>query len=255
MFLPDFDCHVHIVSLGEDAFRPFQVNVEDIIGRAAEHLAASSVDKEPDDIDVDWWNVFETEAVSKSSDDMKEIFSNILAGEISKPGSFSIKAIRTISALDKSVASSFNQLCSLALKSPHISKVLTLEKDASGNGLIEYGLSFEVLSQLQEYGLIHVDYNAYMDYAGLINFADAIIYQNRPAVMVRLDGVEALTEFKLNGVTLSKVGRELYDIARITPSDKYSNSLSAFLRSKGHDLVFYDNQVVSPIVSTTPPTA
>jgi hypothetical protein len=228
-----------------------QVTVEDIVGMSAKILSESSIDKEPDEVSEDWWNTFESEAVTKSSDEMKEIFSQILAGEISNPGTYSIKAIKTISILDREVAASFNRLCSFAIHTSHLIKVLGLGHNAADNALQSFGLSFETLNQLQEYGLVQPDYNAYMDYASAVNFSGAISYVGRPAVLVTLEGHAKQAEVKLHGVTLSKVGRELFKIARITPFNEYSKSLSTYLKTIGHDLVFYDNNHATPIFTET----
>lgn len=225
-----------------------QVAVEDIVGRSAEILSEASVDKEPDEVNEDWWNAFESEALTKSADDTKEIFSQILAGEIMSPSAFSIKAIKTISTLDRDIASSFNMLCSVALKTPHIAKVLALGGDANTNGLKDYGLNFSVLNRLQEYGLLHVDYNASMNYGPLAGYSGVFVYNNREALLSKIEGHGSVDEeLKLTGVTLSKVGQELSKIARITPSAEYSKKLSAFLEAKGYNLFFYESDLISRI--------
>ena len=71
-----------------------QVNIEDILQIAAGNLSGSTVTDEPKIIDDDWFNHFESEAVNKSTAEMKSVFGRILAGEIRKPGTFSIKSIK-----------------------------------------------------------------------------------------------------------------------------------------------------------------
>ena len=78
-----------------------QINIEDIVGIAVDEIAsAENTDEHRSDINDDWFNTFEAEAIQKSSAEMKAVFGKLLAGEIKRPGSFSISAIKTISAMD-----------------------------------------------------------------------------------------------------------------------------------------------------------
>ena len=45
-----------------------------------------------EDISKDWLNEFRGIACKKSSEDAQNLFSKVLAGEIRKPGSFSLRA-------------------------------------------------------------------------------------------------------------------------------------------------------------------
>ena len=64
-------------------------------------------------INDDWLNRFETEARQKSSEEMQRRFARILAGEIEKPGSYSIKAVKILGELNQNAASLFKKLCSI----------------------------------------------------------------------------------------------------------------------------------------------
>ena len=118
-------------------------------------------------IDNDWLNSFETEARQKSTEDMQLRFGRILAGEIRKPGSYSIKAVKTLGELNQSAAVLFKKLCSLCVvtETPYDSdivdaRVVSIEGDAAQNALEKYGLGFDQLNVLNEYRLIVSDYNS-----------------------------------------------------------------------------------------------
>ena len=51
-------------------------------------------------ISEDWFNIFEKEASQKSSEEMQRRFAQVLAGEIEKPGSHSIKAVKALGDMD-----------------------------------------------------------------------------------------------------------------------------------------------------------
>ncbi|WP_081440129.1 DUF2806 domain-containing protein [Yoonia vestfoldensis] len=75
------------------------------VERAAETSSDGTEAAEPDD---DWMNAFIRLAEDASSERLQDLFSRILAGEVIKPGSFSVATIRTVSELDQSIAQDFS---------------------------------------------------------------------------------------------------------------------------------------------------
>ena len=74
---------------------------------------ASNIPYPPDNpYEDDWLSTFESEACHKSSEEMQERFARILAGEIKKPGTFSIRAIKLLGQIDSETASTFRTFCS-----------------------------------------------------------------------------------------------------------------------------------------------
>ena len=67
------------------------------------------------EISDDWLNQFREYACQKSSEEAQDLFSKVLAGEIRKPGSFSLRALTTLSDMDQNVAMIFKAFCSLCL--------------------------------------------------------------------------------------------------------------------------------------------
>ena len=66
-------------------------------------------------INPDWFNIFEKEASQKSSEDMQLRFAQVLADEIEKPGSHSIKAVKALGEMDQTIANLFQKLCSVCV--------------------------------------------------------------------------------------------------------------------------------------------
>ncbi|MGB6080214.1 MAG: DUF2806 domain-containing protein [Xanthobacteraceae bacterium] len=62
----------------------------------------------------DWLNAFEEKAAKASSDELRSLFSRILAGEIRKPGSFSLAALHVLSILDQRTASIIEEIVPFA---------------------------------------------------------------------------------------------------------------------------------------------
>ncbi|HEX8279725.1 MAG TPA: DUF2806 domain-containing protein [Segetibacter sp.] len=240
-----------------------QINLDKVFQVTAEQVKQDlSSDKEtealpqptPDEqsteentISDDWLNTFEEEASSKSSEEMQLLFGRILAGEIQKPKSFSIKTLKLIGELDSTVAALFQRFCSLSvsIKIPnyHIldARVVSLGGNAAQNSLREFGLGFDKLNILQEYGLIISDYNSYFDYKlSIVNKGNRVllplIYQNTK--MALLTTVERSEEAPLNlhGVALSGAGKELLGIVDVEHDEKYTSALVKYFANTNLEL-------------------
>ena len=97
-----------------------QVNVDSIYEKAQLHLQNTPQDKHEanrkvEEISDDWLNEFRDVACKKSSEETQDLFSKVLAGEIRKPGSISLRALTTLADMDQKVAQLFKAFCSLYL--------------------------------------------------------------------------------------------------------------------------------------------
>ena len=227
-----------------------QSNLDTICGKAAEHLDSDDVSKdEPNSeksINDDWLNAFEKEARQKSTEDMQDYFGRVLAGEIKRPGSYSIRAIRILGTLDQKTARLFRKLCSAAISFPDKIdiRVCSLEGTAESNSLSKYGLNFFQLNILNEYGLIISDYNSWRDYqlciAGSIFLPESessptalpFHHQERSWILVPIQKRTPSSQFRVHGVALTSSGMELSRIVHREPTDEYTQDLIAFFRTK-----------------------
>jgi hypothetical protein len=196
-----------------------------------------------DEIDTDWLNVFETEASEKSSEQMQMLFGKILAGEVQRPKSFSIKTLRLISQLETNTAQLFKHLCSLSisLQAPDVHlldvRVCSLGGNAASNALQSYGLSFDQLNVLQEFGLVISDYNSYAGYGSCIAHQHKIglplMFEGRPYGLVPKTESQLGQDFLIHGVALSRAGRELFPIVDIEPDEHFRKALQDFFDKSG----------------------
>ncbi len=215
-----------------------QKNIDDISKIAAEqlHLQQSPpiIHSEYEEISDDWLNSFEAEAYTKSSDEMKLLFGKILALEITNPNSFSIKAIKTLSELDKETAQLFMKFCSiscLTIKNEKITDgriIIPEGKNVAQNGLKEFGISFAKAIELVEYGLISSELETNVEF--LVSTPDELHEDD----FCLLGGKKyTTTSNKARGVPssgpmLSKVGRELALIVDVQPVPEYNEKLKKF---------------------------
>lgn len=196
-----------------------------------------------------WLNNFETVARPQSTEDMQILFGRILAGEIKQPGSYSIRAIKILVELNQDTAVLFKKLCSLCvvLESPDDGSILdarvaSLGGDAAQNALSRYGLGFDQLNILNEYGLIISDYNSWLSYnvyRGDENNLEFLLFQHQGKYWNLLPLPEQINnrEFKLSGVALSRAGRELFRIIDQEPMEKYTKDLENFLERQNIQMI------------------
>lgn len=196
------------------------------------------------EINQDWLNSFEAEACQKSTEEMQILFGRILAGEILRPSTFSIKTVKLLGELSQDIANTFRRLCShsISLGYPgavYDSRVLSLGGNAAANCLQSYGFNFGTLNLLQEHGLIISDYHSYMNYRGAIlnpgQGVAPIKYQNKLFALTSLS--ESINQdLNFHGVALTKSGRELLGIVDMELTEEYTSALSSFLKKQNISL-------------------
>ena len=157
-----------------------QQNLVSVLAQAREYVGDAHVnDHEPD---PDWTSRFFSDAQDVSSEGMQALWAKILAGEVERPGSTSIRTLGIMKDLDRSIAGDFRRLCTLSLTlalpdGPLIDcRTASLGGNAASNVLQDYGLAFNTLNVLNEYGLIISDYNSWQPYP----YRLPLQYQGKP---------------------------------------------------------------------------
>ena len=236
-----------------------QVNLDKISAATINELnkaeSDSSTDQTADSgeektVNDDWLNSFEEEARQKSTEDMQLLFGRILAGEIRKPGTYSIRTVKILGQLDQNVAILFKRLCSVCVihegpvgKEIFDARVPALGGDPGANVLRKYGLSYEKLTILSEYGLIISSYNSWYEYNLLTvpeNYPIAFLlwHQGRYWALSALpEWNKSQRQFRLSGVALSHAGCELFRLVDPDPMEDYTEDLKKFFARQNLQMV------------------
>ena len=199
-----------------------QTNIAAVVRRAADVLGDKEV---PDsDTDHDWSARFFSDVQDVSSEEMQVLWAKVLAGEVERPGSTSIRTLSILRNIDQVTAGLFKGLCSacVSVTLPNgqflDARVPSLGGDPALNSLGKHGLSFEELNVLNEYGLIISDYNSWKDLSICIG---RVLNEPNHMTFVRIPfgfqgrcwvldaGAErSLTqEFRVNGVALTRASQ------------------------------------------------
>lgn len=200
-------------------------------------------------INDDWLNNFETQARQVSTEDMQRRFGRVLASEIEKPGSYSVRTVKILGELDQNAAALFKKLCSLCVVLGHLpsryirdARVCFLSETQGKETLDKYGLGNEQLHLLEEHGLIPSSFY-YSEFPYHLCIMDSnnpqlipLRHQERDWILVPLDRQKS-QDFKLSGVAFSKVGRELFHIVDQDPTPEYTDALKKFFEHQRLQMV------------------
>ena len=244
-----------------------QLNLDSVFEKTQQSLQntpqdETHTDNKFEEIRDDWLNGFRDVACKKSSEEVQDLFSKVLAGEIRKPGSFSLRALTTLSDMDQNVAMIFKAFCSLCLvnldnprmyhfsqSKSHfkikdaripflsggindisiISEERSLSKfaDVSKTIYTMFGLHFSEFQLLTEYGLIeesshHIEYHHFWYNNELWGFLSPDAYMSSAS--------EDQKFVKLTGYALTNVGAELFHIVEFNTPTGYWERISKFIQ-------------------------
>ena len=221
-------------------------NVGSVVEDAADELGDKEVsDHEPNH---DWTARFFNEIQDVSSEEMQLLWAKVLAGEIQRLGSTSIRALGILKNLDQATALLFRQFCSACVffipdgKVCIDARVPSLKGNAATNTLQEYGFGFKNLNILNEHGLIISDYNSWFDYRLCIGINVGGPTQGKVRLPFSFQGRNwglsptadraADEEFKLSGVCLTQAGKELSKIVDLVHMNDYAQALMKFFQAR-----------------------
>ena len=219
-------------------------NIAAAVVAAATELGDKEVpDHEPDH---DWTARFFNEVQDVSSDDMRAIWAKVLAGEVEKPGSTSARTLTILKNLDRKSARLFNTLCSICVSlrlDANVAldaRVPSMGGQPGQNSLQKYGLSYDSLNILNEYGLIIPDYDSYYPYTTPIGITVGVsgqeriripfTFQKRFWVLEPMPEFRQADEFRLSGVMLTQAGRELQSVVAVEPNHQFLEDLNGFFK-------------------------
>jgi len=205
-----------------------------------------------EEISEDWLNAFESEAVNMSSEQMQQLFGKMLAGEIQRPSTYSVRTVKLMGQMDNRVAKKFRAFCSLTfsyiVNTGEIvdSRLFTLG-DKSHRNLAKFDLHWLDIDVLVEYGLLTEQAPFQVSYSNVVlGYHDRhkptpIVYRKKawkfkPIAPKTANDFENYFEY---GIGLSRVGRELLNIVEPEENEAYEYALRAYLKGQGLEMVEY----------------
>ncbi|WP_374274153.1 DUF2806 domain-containing protein [Brevundimonas sp.] len=179
---------------------------KDAITQTAEELLSQNQPEQseidPGDPDPDWLNVFEAHAERASGENLRLLWGKILAGEIRRPGSFSLSTLRFLSELDHSLAKKFNKYA------------LFIEGDMMYIPKKKDQTSIREIAELEEAGLV---VGASAGYSNTLQSPGGELKFRRGSciVFIKTSGQES---FKASGLMVTRVTKEIKSL--VTSDDE-----------------------------------
>ena len=227
------------------------------IGAVVSHAAAELGDKDVpnSETDHDWTARFFNDVQDVSSERMQILWAKVLAGEVERSGSTSIRTLGILRNLDQTTAQVFKMLCSMCISigvvDGHQSifvdvRAPSLGGDTTGNALKKYGVDYGMLNLINEHGLIIPEYNSWRDYKACIGLPFSgkkevlrlpFEYQERYWILLQTAERSMDEELRIDGVALTKSGQELSRIVGRDPMDEYTQDLMEFFEGKKLQMV------------------
>lgn len=198
-----------------------QINLENVVEKSTQYLN-EVVSETP--VDEDWRTKFFNKAQDITSEEMQDIWARILANEVSKPGTISLRTLDIISNLSKKEAEKFQSFASLSCYGGTILKI------NNQNDFNEYGTSFGDILLLKAAGLVHDSNTLTITYPKINDEVGAIFRFGNKAISVIKENHEKYT---FSQISLTPVGEELMEVINIDYNYTYLEKFIEFESSRG----------------------
>lgn len=205
-----------------------QLNLESVTAYAAEQLKDEPpVKDEP--IDEDWKTRFFNIAEEVSNEEMQALWGRILAGEIKKPKSYSLRTLELLRNLSKEEAECFMKFGQLAISSSGVSFIINFNDEK----LLEekYELSFGERLLLEELGFLTANDLAFLIPETKENTAQ-ITFQIGNVYVVATKDVN-IRQQQVPALVFTKIGQELLQLIETKAELDYIQLLASKIREKG----------------------
>lgn len=210
-----------------------QQNIESITGKTVGYIENEREVSE-DPVNEDWTTRFFNHAQDISDEEMQELWARILAGEVIKPGSFSLRTLELIRNLSPIEAKTFTRLANLhviSYKKPFIFN----KSQPDGDFLAKYGCDFEDRLLLTEVGLLQPDTGISRNLPENKNENPILIYYESSNILLRQTIKSGANKTRLPIFRFSKIGEELLKIVTTEPNMKYLKDLAAELSKENSE--------------------
>jgi hypothetical protein len=189
-----------------------QTNIEKVAIVAAGKLEGDS-EVNADEVDEDWVNRFFRIVEDVSNEKMQILWGRILAGEVKRPGSFSLRTLNLLQNLTRTDADLITKIGSFVIYKSNYPIVYR-------NGIVlELGLNFKEILHLQEIGILHAsDHNTTQLYGGMI-----ILKYFTEHVFISSFGLHNNETLPI--CTFTQPGREILNLISPIPNPDYFDAV------------------------------
>lgn len=204
-----------------------QNNIEQTASRAVKYLP-EEVSEEP--VDQDWLTRFFNTSMDVSDEKMQEVWARLLAGELEKPGSYSLRAMEVLKNITARDAIIFEKACRFAFENKNIiieNRLFVTLGRRETEPLLEFGFGNEEKNHLASIGLMLEQRSSW--YIQSSNENAMVKYQGKSYILT-----SPHRQFKESFTTweLTEVGAELCRLVQSNPHQEYLDGFVKHCKSK-----------------------
>jgi hypothetical protein len=219
-----------------------QLNVENITQHAAEELSDKETVSE-EKVDEDWIARFFKIAEDISAEDMQVLWGKVLAGEIARPKSYSLRTLDTLKNLTRTEAEIFAKAAQAALGVSGGALIFNPDPKNCEYLKSEFGLNFAELLFLREAGLVQP---TDLMFPLKANAKTIFTYGSKCVIIEKLEGVP---EKSLPVDVFTRAGFELLPLVDVSIKMSYIQKIASFLKTDGihvkhANLVYHDEESI-----------
>ena len=185
-----------------------QDNIESITSKALPLLEESS---KPQEINDDWITNFFDKCRLVSDNEMQNLWAKVIAGEANTPGRYSKRTVNFVGSLDQSDATIFTSLIGFGWL---IGNIVPLIYGIDSSIYSEYGITFDVITHLDDIGLLSFESLAGYRRVGFEKKIQ-IFYYGTP-INIEFQNNDN-NDLDIGKVILTKIGQELAPICGSKP--------------------------------------
>ena len=200
-----------------------QLNIEEIANHAALALP-QEVSAEP--VSPNWRRKFFLEAENVCEEDIQFLWGKVLAGEIAKPGSFSLRTLDVLKGLSRSEAEMFQRACRIAMSGGWIA----LPEDDLNIALKPFAITYSDILVLRDAGLMREGDLTHKTFTFTTDGAPVKVVLPNNHTLIEISGPAA--GFNLRSLLFSNAGTELQPLIEFSPNPEYFRALGQYLRSQ-----------------------
>lgn len=203
-----------------------QKNLESVVEQAYAALPMA-VSNAP--VDETWRRKFFQEAENICEEDMQKLWGEILAGEVSSPGSYSLRTLSVLRGLSAHEAEKFRVACSLAMSDGSIA----LPGHDLNSALIPFGISYGDVILLRDAGLVTNGDGLSKTYKATVAGSPdlpSFTFLSNNGVTIQLN-IPPLGQVQYPILIFTAAGRELQRLISVTASEEYLRALGDFWRT------------------------
>ncbi|HZH92092.1 MAG TPA: DUF2806 domain-containing protein [Pyrinomonadaceae bacterium] len=208
-----------------------QINIESVVQHAAEELR----DKETvsdEKVDEDWITRFFSIAENISSEEMQILWGKILAGEVTRPRSYSLRTLDVLKNFSKEEAEVFAKVAQAALQVKGSTFIFVPDTDHEIAYLTtEFNIEYRDILLLREIGVL-ASSNLYYK----ILTASSVIVFGKYGIVIK--SVDDQPDLNLPIFAYTTVGAELLPLIDVVPNMNYVHRLASYFKDKVMSIQF-----------------